>query len=530
MPTGYGAHGLWPKETDQLFFASALTSNRRATSVRRFLSALILLCAFHLSGLAETPNVVLIYTDDVGYADVSCYGAKGVKTPNVDRLAKEGLSFTDAHCSAATCTPSRFALLTGSYAFRQKGTGILSGNAAMIIKPGTPTLPSLLQQKGYETGVVGKWHLGLGSGKVDWNKEVKPGPNQIGFDYHFLVPATGDRVPCVYLEQGRVVDLDPSDPIQTSYGKRIGKAPTGKERPDLLKQKWSHGHNATIVNGISRIGFMTGGKKARWVDEDMADVLARKAVTFIEKNKSKPFFLYFSTHDIHVPRVPHSRFAGKSKMGLRGDAIVQMDWCVGQLLKALDDHKLTKNTLVIFTSDNGPVLDDGYHDQANEKLGKHKPAGPFRGGKYSLFEGGTRVPFIVRWPGKVKAGTNSDALFGQVDLAASLAKLVGAEMPKKGMPDSQNELDTLLGEDSEGRPHLIHEARQLALRKGNWKFIPPARTRENLGPWQQVRIEKPGFLFNLSEDEGERKNLASSNPKQLREMVELLKKIREGSR
>lgn len=497
--------------------------------MKRFSLTLILLLTVSGALAADTPNIVLIYTDDVGYADVSCYGAKGVKTPHVDRLAKEGLRFTDAHCSAATCTPSRFALLTGSYAFRQKGTGILSGNASMIIKPGTPTMPSLLKKKGYATAVVGKWHLGLGAGKVNWNKEVTPGPNQIGFDYHFLVPATGDRVPCVYLEQGRVVDLDPADPIETSYGKRIGTDPTGKERPDLLKQKWSHGHNATIVNGISRIGFMTGGKKARWIDEDMADVLSRKAVTFIEKNKSKPFFLYFSTHDIHVPRVPHSRFAGKSTMGLRGDAIVQMDWCVGQLLKALDDHNLTKNTIVIFTSDNGPVLDDGYHDQANEKLGKHKPAGPLRGGKYSLFEGGTRVPFVVRWPEKVKAGTVSDALFGQVDLAASLAKLVGAEQPKKGMPDSRDELDTLLGEDKEGRPHLIHEARQLALRKGKWKFIPPARTREKLGPWKNVQITKPGFLYDLSKDVGEQKNLAKENPAKLEEMAELLKKIRQSS-
>ncbi len=491
----------------------------------RYLASTLLALVMSVSAFAEKPNIVLIYTDDVGYADVGCYGAVGVKTPHVDRLAKEGLRFTDAHCSAATCTPSRFALLTGSYAFRQKGTGILSGNAGMIIKPGRTTLPSVLKKAGYATGVVGKWHLGLGDGKVNWNKEVKPNPNHIGFDYHFLIPATGDRVPCVYLEQGRVVDHDPADPIQTSYGKRIGTDPTGKERPDLLKQKWSHGHNATIVNGISRIGFMTGGKKARWIDEDMADVISAKAVTFIEKNKKKPFFLFFSTHDIHVPRVPHSRFAGKSSMGYRGDAIVQMDWCVGQILKKLDDLKLTKNTMVIFTSDNGPVLDDGYHDQANEKIGKHQPAGPFRGGKYSLFEGGTRVPFIVRWPGKVKAGTKSDALFGQVDLSRSFAKLVGTEV-KKGLPDSRDELDTLLGEDQKGRPHLIHEARALALRQGSWKFIPQAQTRENLGPWKRVRIPKGGFLFDLSKDIGEQKNLAKQNPKKLQEMRALWMRLR----
>ncbi|MBP85661.1 MAG: arylsulfatase [Planctomycetaceae bacterium] len=476
----------------------------------------------------KRPNIVLLYTDDVGYGDVSCYGATGVETPHVDRLAREGLRFTDAHCSAATCTPSRYALLTGSYAFRNKGARILSGNAGAIIKPGTITLPSLLQQTGYATGVVGKWHLGLGDGAVDWNKAVKPGPNEIGFDYHFLIPATGDRVPCVYLEQGRVVDLDPADPIQTSYGKPIGKGPTGKDRPDLLKQMWSHGHNATIVNGISRIGFMTGGKKARWVDEDMADVISHKAVSFIEANKQKPFFLFFSTHDIHVPRVPHSRFSGKSTMGLRGDAIVQMDWCVGQILKTLDRLKLTENTLVIFTSDNGPVLDDGYVDQANEKLGEHQPAGDFRGGKYSLFEGGTRVPFIVRWPERVKPGTETKALFGQVDLAATLSKLAGAERPDAGLPDSHDELDALLGDDPVGRPHLVHEApRSLALRVGQWKFIPPGATREKLGPWNNVKIAKPGFLFELTTDPGETRNVAIDHLDRTTEFAAMLAKLRE---
>ncbi|MCA9120520.1 MAG: arylsulfatase [Planctomycetaceae bacterium] len=475
-----------------------------------------------LVSAAEKPNIVLIYTDDIGFADVGCYGAKGVATPNVDRLAKEGLRFTDAHCSAATCTPSRFALLTGSYAFRQKGTGVLSGNAGMIIKPGSTTLPSLLKEAGYATGVVGKWHLGLGDGNPNWNETIKPGPQEIGFDYHFLIPATGDRVPCVYVEQDRVVDLDPSDPIETSYGKPIGEGPFGTDIPDQLKQKWSHGHNSTIVNGISRIGFMTGGTKARWVDEDMADVISHKAVAFIEQHRKKPFFLYFSTHDIHVPRVPHSRFVGKSTMGLRGDAIVQMDWCVGEVMNALDRLKLAKNTLVIFSSDNGPVLDDGYVDLANEKLGDHDPAGGLRGGKYSLFEGGTRVPLIVRWPDHVPAGGKSDALFGQVDLAASLASLVGVSRPSSGLPDSRNELDTLLGEDQVGRPHLVHEARSLALRVGKWKFVAPAQTRDHLGPWNNVKVEKPGFLFDLSQDRGEMTNLAAKHPDRLAEMATLL--------
>ncbi|MGH9934694.1 MAG: sulfatase-like hydrolase/transferase, partial [Blastocatellia bacterium] len=337
------------------------------------------------------PNIVLIYTDDLGYGDVSCYGATALKTPNIDRLAKEGLRFTDGHSAAATCTPSRYAMLTGEYAWRKKGTGVLPGNAALIIEPGRTTLPALLQKAGYVTGVVGKWHLGLGpQGGPDWNAEIKPGPNDIGFNYSFIMAATGDRAPTVYVENRRVVGLDPSDPIKVDYSKKIGDWPTGKENPNLLKTHPSHGHDMTIVNGISRIGWMTGGRAALWKDEEMADVFAGKAVAFIEQHKSEPFFLYFATHDPHVPRAPHPRFVGRTTMGLRGDAIIQADWQVGQILAALDRLKLTSDTIVIFTSDNGPVVDDGYKDEAVARLGNHHPAGPLRGGKYSNFEGGTR--------------------------------------------------------------------------------------------------------------------------------------------
>ncbi len=279
----------------------------------------------HLStayALAERPNIVLIYADDLGYGDVGCYGATAVRTPNIDQIANAGLRFTDAHSAAATCTPSRYAMLTGQYAWRRKGTGILPGDAPLIIEPGRTTLASVLQDAGYSTGVVGKWHLGLGVGRPDWNGEIKPGPLEIGFDYCFVIPATGDRVPCVYVENHRVADLDSSDPIQVSYNRKVGDEPTGAERPDLLRMKLHHGHDQTIVGGISRIGYMTGGKAARWVDEDMADVITGKAIDFIQRHRDKPFFLYFATHDIHVPRVPHRRFHGATEMGPRGDAIV----------------------------------------------------------------------------------------------------------------------------------------------------------------------------------------------------------------
>jgi arylsulfatase A-like enzyme len=467
------------------------------------------------------PNIVLIYADDLGYGDVSCNGG-AIKTPNIDRLAREGVRFTDAHSSAATCTPSRFALLTGQYAFRQKGTGILPGDANLIISANTVTLPSLLQRAGYATAAVGKWHLGLGRGEVDWNGEIKPGPREVGFDYHFILPATGDRTPCVYVEQGRVVDLEPADPIAVSYDKRLDQGPSGKDRPETLKQKWSHGHDQTIVNGISRIGWMTGGERARWVDEDMADVLTRKATGFIHEHAGQPFFLYFATHDIHVPRVPHSRFVGTSGCGPRGDAITQLDWCVGEVLATLERLGVADNTLVMFASDNGPVLDDGYQDQANELLGKHDPNGPCRAGKYSPFEGGTRTPFIVRWSRRVKAGAASEALFGQVDLAASLAALVGVDVPRGACPDSRNELDTLLGQDLVGRSELVHEEGSLALRVGPWKYVSPGKCRAGLNPGEFVTVKPPGALFNTKEDPGEEHDLAAVEPKKLEELKQML--------
>lgn len=502
----------------------------------------LLLGIFAVSGLAshvraaETaappPNIVLIYADDIGYGDLSCYGATRVKTPNLDALAAAGLRFTDGHAASGTCTPSRFAMLTGEYAWRKKGTGIAPGDATLIIPPSTLTLPKLLQQQGYATGVVGKWHLGLGEGKPNWNGELKPGPLEIGFDYSFIIPATGDRVPCVYVENHHVVGLDPADPIAVSFAGKIGDEPTGKANPELLKMHPSHGHDMTIVNGISRIGWMTGGKAARWVDEDMADVITAKATAFIERQKEKPFFLYFATQDVHVPRVPHARFVGKTPMGPRGDAIAQLDWCVGEIMKKLDELKLADNTLVIFTSDNGPVVDDGYKDQAVAKLGDHKPAGPWRGGKYSNFEGGTRVPFIARWPNRIKPGV-SEALMCQVDFPATFAALAGRKeaLPEAALPDSLDLSAALCGDSMQGRTVLVEHANQLALRDGAWKFIPA-----NNGPKKQANTntelgnDVAGQLFNLQDDPGETKNLIKSQQDRAAKMAAELQQIREAKR
>jgi arylsulfatase A-like enzyme len=502
----------------------------QSRAMRFLLFPLLALALLVPASAAEKPNIIVIYGDDIGYGDLSCYGATKVQTPNSDRLAAGGLRFTNGHSTSATCTPSRYGMFTGEYPWRKKGTNILPGDAPAIILPGRTTLPSMLQKAGYATGAVGKWHLGLGTGTVDWNKEITPGPREIGFDYSFLIPATGDRVPCVYTENQRVVGLDPEDPITVAYGAPIGDEPTGRSNPELLKYKTSHGHDQTIVNGISRIGFMSGGKSARWVDEDMADVITRKATDFIEQNKEKPFFLYFATQDIHVPRAPHSRFAGKSGCGIRGDVIMQFDWCVGQIVEELERAGLREKTLIILSSDNGPVVDDGYHDGAVENLNGHKPAGPLRGGKYSAFEAGTRVPFIVNWPGRVKPGT-SDALVCQIDFISSLAALIGQPVTAEEGIDSFNVLPALLGESRTGRDHLVRQAAVLSLIQGSWKLIEPGkgpRILQNTGI-ESGQAPKPQ-LYNLADDLGETRNLAAENPEKVSEMTETLVKLRQAGR
>lgn len=474
------------------------------------------------------PNVILILADDLGYGDLSCYGAQRVQTPNTDYLAQSGIRFTNTHATSSTSTPSRYGILTGQYPWRVQGTDIATGDAGLIISPQTHTLPKMFQQAGYRTAAVGKWHLGLGvTAQQDWNGTITPNCADNGFGYSFIMAATGDRVPCVFIENGKIFGYDPTAPVQVSYKKNFEGEPTGKLNPELLtKLKPSHGHDMSIVNGISRIGYMKGGGKALWKDEDIADVITQKACAFIQKNASHPFFLYFGTNDIHVPRVPNERFAGKTGMGARGDAILSFDYSVGEVINCLKKLGILENTIIIVTSDNGPVIDDGYQDRARELLGSHTPSGIYRGGKYSAFEAGTKVPFIIRWgkyhhPTKASSketsdpkraySATSDALLSQLDLFASFAAFLNQKLPAGTAPDSRNYLDAFQGKTQKAAPFVVEQNRQSTLSlltSDGYKYIEPSplpgfskTTSTELGNAAE------GFLFYLPTDPSEQHNL-----------------------
>lgn len=479
---------------------------------------------------ATKPNVIYIFADDLGIGDLSCYGAAKISTPNIDRLAGQGIQFTNAYATSATSTPSRFGLLTGMYPWRQANTGIAPGNSELIIDTACVTMADMMKEAGYATGVVGKWHLGLGpKGGTDFNKQISPNAQSIGFDYEFVIPATVDRVPCVFVENGKVAGLDPNDPITVNYNKKVGNWPTGLENPELVTLKPSQGHNNTIINGIPRIGWMTGGKAALWKDEDIADVITSKAKDFIAAHQSEPFFLYMGTQDVHVPRIPHPRFAGKSGLGTRGDAILQLDWTIGKVMHTLDSLGIADNTIFIFTSDNGAVIDDGYQDEALEKLHGHTPMGIYRGGKYSAFEAGTRVPFIVRWPDGIKP-TKQQALFSQIDVYASLASLLNQPLRKGAAPDSQEHLSVLLGKEDSSREYVVQQNlnNTLSIVKGQWKYIEPSNAPA-IEFWTKMELgnEKQAQLYDLSSDPSEKENVAKKNSKIVGELAALLERTKK---
>ena len=474
----------------------------------------------------DRPNIVFILADDLGWTDLGVMGSDYYETPNIDRLAAEGLLFDNAYAAAANSAPSRACMMTGMYTPRHgvytvsppdRGDRRLRKLIPIAntddVRADFVTMAEALRQQGYRCGHIGKWHLGMGDGNVNWNETVKPGAKEIGFDYSCLIAATNDRVPTVYVENGDVVGLDPSDPIEVSYEKNFEGEPTAISNPEMLKMQWAHGHNNSIVNGIPRIGYMKGGQKARWKDEDMVDYFVDKVKNFVTEHKDVPFFLYYGLHEPHVPRAPHQRFVGKTTMGPRGDAIVEADWCVGELLAHLKKEGLLEKTLIIFSSDNGPVLNDGYKDGAPELAGDHLPAGGLRGGKYSLFDGGTHIPLFVYWKGKIQPVV-SDALVCQVDILASLGSMIHADLPE-GL-DSRNYLDAFFGKEQTARKDVVLEAQgRMAYRSGDWIMMPPYKGSErNLTGNELGNLGEYG-LFNVKADRTQYQNMAAQQPELL---------------
>lgn len=487
------------------------------------------------------PNVVFIVADDLGYGDLGAYGATRIKTPHLDQLAAQGVRFTNGYAPSSTCTPTRYSMFTGEYAWRQssKRTGILPGDAPLCIEPGRLTMPEALRRAGYVTGAIGKWHLGLGDGTkaVDFNGRIAPGPLEVGFDYAHIIPATVDRVPSVWIENHRVVGLDPADPITVSYEADLRAEPNGTDHPEALRYRADKQHSGTIINRISRIGYMAGGKSARFRDEELTPTVVQKSVQFLERNAGKPFFLYVGLFEPHVPRVAEPPFEGKNELGVRGDVIQQMDAAAGAILQTLDRLHLAENTLVIFTSDNGPVLFDGYFDGAAENVKDHRPAGGLRGWKYLVYEGGCRVPLIARWPARLQPRV-TEQMFNLVDLPATLAHLTGATLSPAQSPDSMDLSAVLLGSTTENvRDYTVLHgiSDTLALRAGDWKYIPATVRGKASGTgganpsdarFAPNRIPEP-LLFNLREDPAEQTNVIAKFPEKAAELQRKLDEIRQ---
>lgn len=414
---------------------------------------------------AKPPNVVFIFADDLGYGDLGCYGATKVDTPNIDALARTGRRFTDAHSASAVCTPSRYALLTGNYPFRAtNGAGIWGPapvDSGLLIDTDELTIADVFKNAGYATAALGKWHLGFGAGKNDWQEPLRPGPMDLGFDYYFGVPVVNSAPPYVYVENDRVVGGDPDDPL-VHVGRRdsIDATPITPIPPEASQRSPNQFAGATEAH-------------KRYNDYTVGAVLAEKATGWIAANKEQPFFLYLATTHIHHPFTPGQAFQGTSDAALYGDFIQELDWIVGQVVARLAELGLNDDTLVIFTSDNGGMLNLG--GRTAVKLG-HRLNGDLLGFKFGAWEGGHRVPFIARWPGRIEAGSESNQLICNVDMLATFAALAGQESNSLGGKDSVNVLPALL-ENPEAplRDQLVlaaHKKSHLSLRSGKWMYIP----------------------------------------------------------
>ncbi|MEQ8784823.1 MAG: sulfatase-like hydrolase/transferase [Pirellulaceae bacterium] len=500
--------------------------------MRHFVSISIIVAAFALfpraSDADQRPNIVIILADDLGYGDLSCYGAKNVQTPHIDRLAEQGMRFTDAHSPHSVCTPTRYALLTGRYAWRTwvKHRCVWSDDP-LLIDTDRLTLPKLLKSAGYQTACLGKWHLGFGSPESpgwdpqkgpDYNRPLKPGPLECGFDYFFGIPHVGQH-PHVLIENHDIVGLDPQDPIHIVLDERNRKRKSYRDRQNVTP--WHE---------------FTGGEAALYKHEDLAIRLTKQAVDWIERQESEPFLLYFAPRNVHSPLNPHPRFAGKSEIGTYGDFILELDWSIGEILEALQRKGYADNTLVLFSSDNGGVQ-AGHRPAHVVAYSGHKANGPLRGQKTEVYEGGHRVPLIARWPGRIQAGSENDSLVALLDVFATSAALLGQDIPAGAAPDSFSFLHELLGGEPIGpvRDHLIMNANDdngyWAVREGDWKLILGRHGGGSIGPPRPVdESTAEGQLYNLGSDLAESNNLYRQHPKKVAHLTSLLQEQRiEGS-
>jgi arylsulfatase A-like enzyme len=479
-----------------------------------------MVCFFSLAGLllsanttlvaaepaARLPNIVVILADDLGYGDPRCYNkASAVPTPSIDKLATQGMRFTDAHTPSAVCTPTRYGILTGRYCWRTSlKKGVLNGYSPALIEPGRVTVASLLKRRGYATACIGKWHLGLGSRqRTDFGKPLKPGPNAAGFDYFFGIPASLDMPPYVFVENSKVT-----------------QAPTATIKASEMRRKGGKGF------------WRAGAIAPRFKHADVLPQLTDKAVGFIRKQaKDKPFFLYLALTAPHTPWLPTEAFQGKSTAGPYGDFVAQVDGTVGRVMKALDEGKLFGKTLLIFTSDNG-----AHWLPTDIAQWKHRANDGWRGQKADIWDGGHRVPFITRWPGKVRAGRSSKELICLTDLLATAAEVVGEKLPADAGEDSFSLLPVLRGKKGAKpiREAVVHHSADgtFGIRQGPWKLAMALGSHgfslpKNIKP---RKGEAQGQLYNLDDDPGEKNNLWLKKPEMVKRLTALLEKYKAEAR
>ncbi|MEL7117820.1 MAG: arylsulfatase [Bacteroidota bacterium] len=468
------------------------------------------------------PNIVYILADDLGYGDLSSLNPKSaISTPNMDGIVNEGIHFTDTHSNSSVCTPTRYGVLTGRYAWRSPlKTGVLWGYDSLLIERDRLTVPSYLKDNGYTTACIGKWHLGLGwqakdetkpivryskkkhfkkdsDSNVDFSKSAT-GPNDIGFDYSYIIPSSLDIPPYVYLENGKVLEW----PTAFTPGKRPQVAGRG-------------------------IVWRAGEKSPSFDFNETLDHFSEKAIHYIssQKENKKPFFLYFPITAPHTPWLPGQDFVGKSEAGRYGDFVTHVDQIVGMVIDALDQNGLTENTLIIVTSDNGAHWTENDKNQY-----AHRPNHNARGQKGDIYEGGHHIPYIAKWPGKIKPRSSSDQLMCTTDLLATVASIVGKPLTKGG-EDSYDMLDAYLGRDTKPiRDHVIHHSLRgtFAIRKGKWKYTEKLGSGGFTKPFKVTPEEgdAPATLFNLEKDYSETTNLYNQHPEIVEELASTLEKVR----